>query len=166
MGYNSSFTSQLHWQFSWITVKIRTWVSNYKQYFHMDEIIYPHPQLNIGLVDLCVSRIYWNIITGLGDNLAPKNVEPHCLSRWFLRHFCVKGSNCKRNLGPHLLTWINLDHSKDKWSHILWGVGWITYPFPKFNSATVEISKWISNSFPHYTGIWLLFHAEIWINPC
>ena len=24
-------------------------------------------------------------------------------------------------------------------------VGWITYPFPNFNGATVEVREWVSN---------------------
>ena len=47
--------------------------------------------------------------------------------------------------GPPLLTWIsNCIHYK-AWDEI-------TYPFPNFNSATVEVWEWISNFIPHFTG--------------
>ena len=28
----------------------------------------------------------------------------------------------------------------------------ITYPFPNFNSCTIEVWEWISNFIPHFTG--------------
>ena len=34
--------------------------------------------------------------------------------------------------------------------HIVWDE--ITYPFPNFSSATVEVWEWISNFIPHFTG--------------
>ena len=38
----------------------------------------------------------------------------------------------------------------------------ITYPFPNFNNATVEVWKWISNFTPHsLLGMWLFVHAGI-----
>ena len=35
----------------------------------------------------------------------------------------------------------------------------ITYPFPNFNSCTVEVWEWISNFIPYFLGMWLLIHA-------
>ena len=41
----------------------------------------------------------------------------------------------------------------------MWGE--ITYSFPNFNSATVEVSEWISMiSFCILLGMWLLIHAS------
>ena len=52
----------------------------------------------------------------------------------------------------------------------------ITYPFPNFNSATIEAYEWISNFIPHFTGHMitysclsqvirhLMIHSHI--NPC
>ena len=37
----------------------------------------------------------------------------------------------------------------------------ITYPFPNFNGATVEVFELIGDFIPHFTGIWLLIHAGI-----
>ena len=53
-----------------------------------------------------------------------------------------------------VLTWINFNPSNDKvWDEI-------TYQFPNFNGAAVEVSEWISNSIPHFTGH-LLIHSGI-----
>ena len=41
----------------------------------------------------------------------------------------------------------------------------ITYPFPNFNGATVEVWEWISNFITHFTCICLLIHAGIKDNP-
>ena len=58
------------------------------------------------------------------------------------------------DLGPLLLTWINFIPSMDKWFHLFFFKVWdeITYPFPNFNSCTVEVWEWISNFKPHFTG--------------
>ena len=42
----------------------------------------------------------------------------------------------------------------------------ITHPFPKFNSCTFEVCKWISNITPHtFRGLGLHTHAKIKVNP-
>ena len=41
-----------------------------------------------------------------------------------------------------------------------------TYPFRNFSGATVEISEWISNSIPHFTGYVISNHGGIKVNPC
>ena len=42
----------------------------------------------------------------------------------------------------------------------------ITYPFPNFNDATIEVPEWISNFISHtLQWKWLLIHAGIKINP-
>ena len=53
-----------------------------------------------------------------------------------------------------MVAWIN--------NYILYNV-WdeITYPFPNFNGATVEVWEWISNFTPHFTG-----HMAIYILRC
>ena len=59
-------------------------------------------------------------------------------------------------LGPLLLTWINFNPSMDKCIPMkflffeVWDV--ITYPFPNFNGATVEVWEWIINFTTHFTG--------------
>ena len=52
-------------------------------------------------------------------------------------------------MGPHLLTWINFNPSKDHIPSKVWDE--ITYPFPNFNGRTVEGWEWISNFTAHYT---------------
>ena len=42
--------------FSWITVKVRTWIKNYIPYVCMKMIIFPCPKLCVGLVNLCLQR--------------------------------------------------------------------------------------------------------------
>ena len=42
----------------------------------------------------------------------------------------------------------------------------ITYPFPDFNGATVEVWEWINNFIPHFPGMWLLIHGGIKGKPC
>ena len=37
----------------------------------------------------------------------------------------------------------------------------ITYPFPNFNGAAVEVWEWVNNSDPRFTG-----HAGVKANPC
>ena len=48
--------------------------------------------------------------------------------------------------------------------HNMWNE--ITYPFPNFNSAIVEVCEWISNSSHSLPGMGLLIHAGIRVNPC
>ena len=38
----------------------------------------------------------------------------------------------------------------------------ITYPFPNFNGATVEVWEWISS----FMDMWLLIHAGVKVKPC
>ena len=40
-----------------------------------------------------------------------------------------------------------------------------TRSFPNFNSVTVEVWEWISNSIPHLTGMWLIIHVGIKVKP-
>ena len=54
-------------------------------------------------------------------------------------------------IGTILLTWIDLSPA---WISIyihdkLWDG--ITYPFPNFNGATIEVWEWLSNFVPHFT---------------
>ena len=57
-------------------------------------------------------------------------------------------SRSQSSHGVHLLT------SIEAWirNHVpIKGWGEITYPFPNFNGATVEVWKWISNFIPQFT---------------
>ena len=51
---------------------------------------------------------------------------------------------------PLLLTWFNFNPSMNKYH--MPGKVWdgITYPFPNFNGATVEVWEWINNFIPHF----------------
>ena len=42
----------------------------------------------------------------------------------------------------------------------------ITYPFPNFNGAPVEVWEWTSNFISLLTGVRLFIHAGIEVNPC
>ena len=45
----------------------------------------------------------------------------------------------------------------------------ITYQFPNFNSCTIEVWEWISNSIPHFynrCNYLSNIHAGIKVNPC
>ena len=42
----------------------------------------------------------------------------------------------------------------------------ITYPFPNFNGATVEVWVWISNFIPHIIMDVITTHAGIKVKPC
>ena len=46
----------------------------------------------------------------------------------------------------------------------VWDV--ITYPFPNFNGATVEVWEWVNISSHAFLGMWLLIHVGIKSNPC
>ena len=41
----------------------------------------------------------------------------------------------------------------------------ITYPFPNFNSATIEVGEWIYNLIPDFAGN-VIIYAGISVNPC
>ena len=41
------------------------------------------------------------------------------------------------------------------------GVGWNYLPIPKFRRWAIELSEWISNFIPHYTGHVIIIHAGI-----
>ena len=64
------------------------------------------------------------------------------LDCFLLGFFCVDG-NEKYSGG--IPTWISNDIHHYVWDEI-------TYPFPNFNSTTVEVWEWISNFIPHFTG--------------
>ena len=58
------------------------------------------------------------------------------------------------DLGPILLSWINfnLTISNRMVNKVFGAITWgqITYPFPNFNNATVEVWKRIGNFIPHF----------------
>ena len=37
----------------------------------------------------------------------------------------------------------------------------ITYPFPNFNGAAIEVWEWISDLISNFTSVWLPIHAGI-----
>ena len=41
----------------------------------------------------------------------------------------------------------------------------ITHSFPNFNGATVDVWEWKDDFIPHFTGLWLLIHIGIKVNP-
>ena len=43
--------------------------------------------------------------------------------------------------------------------------GEITHIFPNFNGCPIEVWEWINNFISHVTGMWLLIHAGIKVNP-
>ena len=56
--------------------------------------------------------------------------------------------------GALLLTWINLNSSKDLSNHLYTKArGEITYPVPKFSGCAVEFWEWINNSPTLYNGL-------------
>ena len=58
---------------------------------------------------------------------------------------------CSSDTRAPLPTWINSHPSIGNYIHYK---GWdkLTYPFPNFNGATVEVWEWISNFFSYLTG--------------
>ena len=42
----------------------------------------------------------------------------------------------------------------------------ITYPFPNFNGAVVEVWEIIRNFISHFAGYVIAIHAGIKLNPC
>ena len=46
----------------------------------------------------------------------------------------------------------------------MWGL--VTYQFPKFNGAAVEVWEWIGNSPQPLLDMWLYIHAGIKVNVC
>ena len=74
----------------------------------------------------------------------------------------ITGSRLFR--GPLLLTWFNSTWISNYNHYNVWDE--ISYPFPNFNGATVEVWEWISN-FAHTSHcMWLFIHAGIKVNPC
>ena len=61
----------------------------------------------------------------------------------------IKGVPGKQGdgLGLLLLTWLNLNASINHMLGEVWNE--ITYPFPNFNSGTVEAWEWLTNFIPH-----------------
>ena len=53
------------------------------------------------------------------------------------------------DLEPHLLTWINFNHSMGKYLHPLQSAGWNFLSLP---NAAVEVWEWISDLITHFTG--------------
>ena len=99
--------------------------------------------LNITLWVLTNNRYCWGPISMI---LALNRQEPiDCPVHWCM---CITGHGWKViqkciQPGALLVTWINFQmHSK----------GWdeITYSFPNFNGATVEVWEWINNFIPEF----------------
>ena len=44
-------------------------------------------------------------------------------------------------------------------------MGEITYTFPNFNGAAIEVWEWMNNFIPHFM-IDVLVHASITVKPC
>ena len=67
-------------------------------------------------------------------------------------HFSVYGISAHFDNSGILLTWSNFNSSTNKQSppSKMWHE--ITYQFTDFNSAAVEVWKWISNFIPRFTG--------------
>ena len=42
----------------------------------------------------------------------------------------------------------------------------IIYQYPNLNGSTVEVRNWISNFKQTLSGMWLIIHAGIELNPC
>ena len=55
-----------------------------------------------------------------------------------------------------------------KTDYILYKVGdEITYPFPNFNGATIEIWEWMGNFIPHLTGYVITYPCwDYKVHPC
>ena len=64
-----------------------------------------------------------------------------------------------QNILTSILGWIGYDIHYEVWDEI-------TYPFTNFNGATVEVWEWINDFVSYSTGMWLLIHAGIKIDPC
>ena len=66
-------------------------------------------------------------------------------------------------LGALLIIWVNFNPSMGKYTnYIHYNVaGEITYPFPNFNGAAVEVWQWISDFIHTLLGMWLLIRAAI-----
>ena len=64
-----------------------------------------------------------------------------------------------KDMGPLLLTWFNINPNMDK-NYIHFKV-WdgVIYLFPNFNSATVEVWKWINNIMSHFTGLVITYQS-------
>ena len=66
--------------------------------------------------------------------------------------WCAVNKKIKRYQEPFLLTWIIFNLSVDK-KYAYYRVWYENiYPIPNFNGSTVQVWKWISNFFPHFTG--------------
>ena len=60
---------------------------------------------------------------------------------------------------PLIQAWIKNDAHYNVWDEI-------TYPFPNFNGAAVDVWERISNFILHLLGMRLLVHAGIKVKPC
>ena len=72
------------------------------------------------------------------------------------------------DLVPRLLTWINFIISAwiNNYIHYKMQVE-ITYPFPNFNSATIEIWEWMSNFILHFMACdYLSMLSNGWVKVC
>ena len=79
-----------------------------------------------------------------------------------------KGTASAKQPGAPFINMDQFNTSMGKQSHPLLSDDALTFPFPNFNGATVEVWEWISNFIPHFPGqgMWLLIHAGIKVNPC
>ena len=69
-------------------------------------------------------------------------------------------------MGPLLLKSTLILACISNYTHYVWDE--ITYPFPNFIGAAIEVWEWISNLIPHLNlmGMQLFIHAGIKVNSC
>ena len=69
-------------------------------------------------------------------------------------------------LGPFLLIWFSFNPVRI--SNYIQEKVWdeITYPFPNFNSATIEVFERIRNCIQNFTGHVITYYAGIEVKPC
>ena len=66
-------------------------------------------------------------------------------SSYMIPIFCMINTVYQRARVTLIPEWIRHYIHHEVWDEI-------TYPFPNFNGATVEVWEWISNFIPHFTG--------------
>ena len=87
-----------------------------------------------------------------------------CQHNFCLAENLTNGALITPHQSPLLSTWINFNPSMNKYLHQLKSE--IMFPSLNFNSCTIEVWKWISDSSHSLLGMWLLIHAGIKVNLC
>ena len=141
--------------------------------------LYPQCWLNIHCTTHVLNQYHTDMLHFIENNIKQWNyilkqiTHANCLrvndfkSRIHVKNYVCHSSGYCWDYKPGTLYWHDLTLIAiwiSNYIHHVWDE--ITYPFPNFNGATVEVPEWIRNFIPHFTKHVITYPCLIKVNPC